>query len=93
MQDLPLNTLDQPIVPVKLEVNPQQAHIEATFQCTDGNGLQLERVAHPKPWSFRVPVGTYTFRANFASPQFMSVALENQLVRPPYLYRVLKVKP
>lgn len=93
MQDLPLNTLDCPLVPVSLAVDPHQAHIEATLQCLDSNGVQRQRLAQPKPWNFRVPVGTYSFQANFVSPQYAPVALDNQLVRPPYLRRVLKVAP
>ena len=93
MQDLPLNTLDRPIVPVSLAVAPQQAHIEATLRCHNGDGVDLERLANPTPWNFRVPVGLYNFRAEFASAQFAPVVMENQLVRPPYLRRVLKVVP
>lgn len=89
MQDLPLNTLESPIVPVSLRVDPQQAHIEATLLCTDGNGINLQRPADPKPWNFRVPVGNYRFQADFASPQYAQV-IKNDTVRPPYLRRKLK---
>ena len=93
MQDLPLNTLDCPVVPVSLAVEPHAAHLEATLGCQDGNGLQLERAAEAKPWNFRVPVGVYSFQANFISPQYAPVVMPNQFVRPPYLRRILKVAP
>lgn len=92
MQDLPLNTLELPIVPVSLVVDPQQAHIEATWLCTDGNGIDLQREASPKPWNFRVPVGNYRFQADFVSPQYGQV-VKNESVRPPFVRRKLKVVP
>lgn len=90
MQDLPLNTLERPVVPVSLAIDPQQAHDEATWQCTDGNGLSLQRDADSIPWNFRVPVGNYRFQADFVSPHYTSV-IHKQRVRPPYVIRRLKV--
>jgi hypothetical protein len=93
MQDIRLNTIDNPMVPVSLIVDPMQAHLVATLQWQDGNGGKLEREAQPKPWNFRLPVGTYSFHANFATAQYAPVTLPNQLVRPPYHKRALKVVP
>jgi hypothetical protein len=92
MQDLPLNTLERPVVPVSLTVDPQQAHDEATWQCTDGNSINLQRQADPKPWNLRVPVGSYRFQADFVSPQYAQV-IKTETVRPPFVRRRLKVVP
>ncbi|MCZ8115972.1 caspase family protein [Silanimonas sp.] len=90
MQDLPLNTLERPIVPVSLTVTPKEAHIEATWLCTDGNGIDLQRDADLSPWNFRVPVGSYRFQASFSSPQYAQL-VRNEIVRPPYVLRSLQV--
>ncbi|QJP18222.1 caspase family protein [Stenotrophomonas maltophilia] len=90
MQDLPLNTLAKPVVPVHLSVVPNEAHLEAEFQCTDKHGFQLVREADPAPWRFRVPTGTYTFQASFTSPDYPQFSLD-EIVRPPYMRRQIKV--
>lgn len=90
MQELVLNTVQQPVVPVLLSVDPDDAHAEAILRY-DGNGANDQRAAMPNPWSLRLPVGMYNFHADFASARFPNISSANQWVRPPYLRKVLKV--
>jgi len=92
MQDFRLNTLLKPVVPVHLTVEPDHLHPEATLQCTDLSGFKEQREADPAPWTFRLPVGSYTFQATFASPGYMPVS-KDEFVRPPYMRRRLKADP
>lgn len=92
MQDLPLNTLAKPVVPVHIIVDPEKAHAEATLQCSGKDGFKLQRGADPAPWCFRVPVGSYTIQASFTSPEYTSVSMD-EFVRPPYMRRKLAVDP
>lgn len=92
MQDLPLNTLAEPVVPVHLVVDPDKAHAEAALQCSSKAGFRLQREADPAPWSFSVPAGSYTFHASFTSPEYASIS-QDEFVRPPYMRRKLVVDP
>lgn len=90
MQDLPLNTLKRPEVPVSITVDPHLAHLEADLQCNGRDGFMLKRPADPSPWNFRIPVGNYRFQADFSSSKYLHTA-EEYVVRPPYMLRRLKV--
>lgn len=91
MQNVVLNRLAQhPVVPVLVNVDPDDAHAEAVLRYDDGNGLQAQRAADPMPWSVRLSVGTYSFHADFASARFRNVSIANSLIRPPFQTRTLK---
>lgn len=89
MQELVLNTVIKPIVPVLLSVDPYDAHAEALLRY-DGDGTNEQRAAMENIWSLRLPVGVYNFHADFASTRFNNISAANQWVRPPYLRKVLK---
>lgn len=91
MQNIVLNRLPhEPVVPVLVNVDPDDAHAEAVLRFDDGNGRQDQRAADAAPWSVRLPVGTYNFHADFVSARFTNVSLANSLIRPPYQTRTLK---
>lgn len=91
MQDVVLNTLPrEPVVPVLVSVDPESAHAEAVLRCEDRSGAQHQRAADTKPWSLRLPMGSYNFYADFASARYGNVSIANSLVRPPFALRTLK---
>jgi len=91
LQDLQLNTLTQlPPVPVVVTVDPVNAHDEAELRYDDGDGNEDHRPADTAPWSLRLPMGRYSFHAEFASGRYDSVSMHNQDIRPPYQHRRLK---
>lgn len=91
MQELALNNLkEDPKVPVLVNVDPGDAHAEALLRYKGKNGLQDQRDADPAPWSLRLPVGEYSFYADFESARYGNAAITDTYISPPYQERKLK---
>ena len=89
--ELTLNTLASPIVPVFVEVVPAEAHAKALLRCE--GAVKDKRPPKPEPWRLSVPVGKYSFFADFKSGNLKVTPYVDEIVRPPLWSKPLKVVP
>lgn len=92
MQQMQMNTVAQPSVPVVVQLQPEAAHGEATLRCENG-AIKQKRQPKEGAWRLTVPTGVYDFHAEFKTAKFKSSSLVNETVRPPYWGKPLKVAP
>lgn len=88
-----LNTLVDPFVPVFVNVEPTAAHAVAVLRCEGGvmaKPIKAKRKPNPLPWHLSVPIGTYSFYADFKANSFKADPRLNQEIRPPYQRRTLQ---
>jgi hypothetical protein len=86
--EITLNTLDEPIVPVFVRVDPPEAQALAVLRYESG-GKQEQRAPSPETWRLSVPTGKYSFFADFKKG-FKDAQLVDELVRPPFWVKPLK---
>ncbi|MGH8108563.1 MAG: caspase family protein [Arenimonas sp.] len=92
MQQMTINTVKLPSVPVIVRVQPEQAHEEATLRC-ENEAFKQKRLPNAAPWRLTIPTGTYSFHADFKNAKYKVTTLINETVRPPYWGKPLKVTP
>jgi hypothetical protein len=90
--DITLNTVANPVVPVFVRVDPSAAHALATLRCENSTKKE-QRPPNAAVWRLSVPTGKYSFFADFKTPNYKPVALEDEIVRPPFWGKLLKVGP
>jgi hypothetical protein len=89
---LTLNSIATPEVPVIVRVDPQQAHEQATLRCESAT-LKEKRPPKPSPWRLRLPTGRYNFFADFRAGAFVAPPRLDEVIRPPFWGKPLKVQP
>jgi hypothetical protein len=85
--DFPINTLDQPLVPVFIKVQPKEAHAVASLRCEP---LKKKRPPKPETWKLSVVPGQYSFFAEFKKNAFKPASMPNESVSPPFWSKPLK---
>jgi len=91
LAELTLNTLDSPKVPVVVRVQPQEAHAVAALRCESASEKQ-NRPPWPDPWRLSVTTGKYSFFADFKKKEYIVNPFVDEIVRPPYWGKPLKVQ-
>jgi hypothetical protein len=87
-----LNTLASPAVPVFVQVEPPEALALASLRC-EGEAMKKTRPPKPEPWQLSVTAGKYSFFADFKSQKFKASPFIDEIVRPPFWGKPLKVQP
>ena len=91
--ELTLNTLQNPTVPVFVRVEPAEAHARAALRCEGDNKKEERRSPNRAPWRLTLPAGKYSFFADIKSTRRQTAELVDEIVRPPYWGKPLKVRP
>ena len=90
--ELTLNTLDTPKVPVVVRVQPAEAHALAALRC-EGPVKKETRRPSREPWRLSVATGEYSFFADFKTKRYRVNPVIDEIPRPPYWGKPLKVQP
>jgi hypothetical protein len=72
-------------------VDPQKAHEQATLRC-EGEAVKEKRPPKPVPWRLRLPTGRYNFFADFKGGVFVAPPRLDEVIRPPFWGKPLKVE-
>lgn len=88
-----LNTLQNPTVPVFVRVEPPEAHARAALRYEGGSKKEERRSPNRAPWRLTLPTGKYSFFADIKSARRQTAELVDEIVRPPYWGKPLKVRP
>jgi hypothetical protein len=95
--ELTLNTLVNPRVPVLVRVHPPEAHALAALRCESVANKSVakreKRRPSAEPWRLSVTTGKYCFFADFKTKKYKVNPLIDEIVRPPFWGKPLKVQP
>jgi hypothetical protein len=84
-----LNTLQAPVVPVVVQLDPAAALPLATLRCENGK-FKDRRAPRAAPWRLALAPADYNFFADFKGRQFKAASMLDEAVLPPFWAKPLR---